>query len=213
MIKKCVICDKTIITIRKGNRLYCSQKCNSLAYHKKHFKSTIDNIKVCEYDLCQNTFIKGKGRQKFCSLKCHTAERRKNKGQWRFTGEIIKCKGCEKSFVKDRAKRVFCTIECSKVYIGQNYYDNNKEKFSIKSRESREKNHPYKKYKKKFCEDCGFFAKYSCQLDVDHVDGNHYNNDLSNLKTLCANCHRLKTYLNKEGAHRRKIRNIVKHAA
>ncbi|OYW72998.1 MAG: hypothetical protein B7Z37_23290, partial [Verrucomicrobia bacterium 12-59-8] len=32
-------------------------------------------------------------------------------------------------------------------------------------------------------------------LEVDHIDGNHKNNDPSNLWTLCANCHREKTWL------------------
>jgi 5-methylcytosine-specific restriction endonuclease McrA len=35
-------------------------------------------------------------------------------------------------------------------------------------------------------------------LDIDHVDGNKANNDPSNIMTLCANCHRLKTYQNEE---------------
>lgn len=37
-----------------------------------------------------------------------------------------------------------------------------------------------------------------CQLDIDHVDGDHTNNNPINLQTLCANCHRLKTFLNKD---------------
>ncbi|MEK9207250.1 MAG: HNH endonuclease signature motif containing protein [Patescibacteria group bacterium] len=52
---------------------------------------------------------------------------------------------------------------------------------------------PYKKYKKKFCERCGFRGQ-PCQLDVNHIDGNHGNNKLKNLETLCSNCHRLETY-------------------
>ena len=56
----------------------------------------------------------------------------------------------------------------------------------------------YKSYKKDKCESCGFIAKHSCQLDVDHIDGNKKNDDPSNLQTLCANCHRLKTQLNEE---------------
>ena len=54
----------------------------------------------------------------------------------------------------------------------------------------------YKSHKKDTCESCGFKAVHSCQLDVDHIDGNHNNNKLSNLQTLCANCHRLKTITN-----------------
>lgn len=56
---------------------------------------------------------------------------------------------------------------------------------------------PYRRYKKTYCEICGFEGHY-CQLDVDHKDGDHTNNDPSNLQTLCANCHRLKTWKNKD---------------
>jgi 5-methylcytosine-specific restriction endonuclease McrA len=51
----------------------------------------------------------------------------------------------------------------------------------------------YKKYREDKCSRCGFVPEDECQLDVDHIDGNHSNNDPSNLQTLCANCHRLKT--------------------
>jgi len=56
----------------------------------------------------------------------------------------------------------------------------------------------YKTYKKDHCEECGFIPKHSCQLDVDHIDQNHKNNAPENLQTLCANCHRLKTYLERQ---------------
>ena len=57
---------------------------------------------------------------------------------------------------------------------------------------------PYRKYKKDSCEECGFVPTHSSQLDVDHIDGDRWNNDPSNLRTLCANCHRLKTHLNRD---------------
>ena len=58
---------------------------------------------------------------------------------------------------------------------------------------------PYSIFKKDHCEKCPFTPTHSCQLDVDHIDGNHTNNDPSNLITLCANCHRLKTYIERNG--------------
>ena len=49
----------------------------------------------------------------------------------------------------------------------------------------------YIRFKKNFCELCQFEAIVAGQLDVHHKDNNHENNEESNLKTLCANCHRL----------------------
>ena len=62
--------------------------------------------------------------------------------------------------------------------------------------------HPYRFHKKDKCEICGFVPEHSSQLDVDHIDGNSSNNNIDNLQTLCANCHRLKTFKNKDGAYR-----------
>ena len=51
--------------------------------------------------------------------------------------------------------------------------------------------YPYRQIKKPHCERCGFSAIDKCQLDMHHKDRDNQNNDISNLETLCANCHRL----------------------
>ncbi len=55
----------------------------------------------------------------------------------------------------------------------------------------------YRKHLKEMCQRCGFKALFPCQLDIDHIDDDFTNNDPSNLQTLCANCHRLVTYVRK----------------
>jgi len=68
------------------------------------------------------------------------------------------------------------------------------------------KRSPYKKIKGPVCILCGFVPIDSCQLDVDHIDGNKKNNNIENLQTLCANCHRVKTKLNAQYDHSRHTR-------
>lgn len=60
----------------------------------------------------------------------------------------------------------------------------------------------FKIYRKDKCERCGFVPEHIGQLDLDHIDGNSKNNDPMNFQTLCANCHRLKTMINKDNLKR-----------
>ncbi|CAB5217640.1 HNHc domain containing protein [uncultured Caudovirales phage] len=86
---------------------------------------------------------------------------------------------CQKTFQKKNNKK-FCSRDCKD--------KSNKEK----------KRRPWRLFIESKCSSCGFIPLHICQLDVDHIDGNKQNNNASNLQTLCANCHRLKTYLNKD---------------
>lgn len=50
-------------------------------------------------------------------------------------------------------------------------------------------------YKDNKCEKCGLFDWFGDELplELDHIDGNHNNNEFENLKILCPNCHAIKT--------------------
>ena len=68
--------------------------------------------------------------------------------------------------------------------------------------------HPYRKYRKDYCENVDGRLGYKCtttiviaaQLEVDHIDGNPSNNNPGNLQTLCACCHKYKTLTNEDYA-------------
>jgi 5-methylcytosine-specific restriction endonuclease McrA len=60
----------------------------------------------------------------------------------------------------------------------------------------------YRKYVEDKCSRCGFVPEDMCQLDVDHIDGNNKNNNIENLQTLCSNCHRIKTKINRDGSYK-----------
>jgi hypothetical protein len=60
-------------------------------------------------------------------------------------------------------------------------------------------------HKKDKCEHCWFVPIHSCQLDVHHIDWNSNNNSINNLQTLCANCHRLTTLLQRD--NKKEIKN------
>jgi len=57
---------------------------------------------------------------------------------------------------------------------------------------------PWRLHKGDVCEECGFVPKHSCQLAVDHIDGDKANNTPENYQTLCHNCHTYKTYMKQD---------------
>lgn len=103
---------------------------------------------------------------------------------------IASCEFCTKEFYKNRKDKRFCSKICKEfsrnVRLG---YTNISDAFY------------YAQYKKDCCDKCGFVPIDKCQLDVDHINGDHSDNRIENLQTLCANCHRLKTKLCKEGLY------------
>ncbi|MEK7112819.1 MAG: HNH endonuclease [Patescibacteria group bacterium] len=84
-----------------------------------------------------------------------------------------------------------------------------KRRYRLSHPEKSYRKKPYQKYRKSNCEKCGFIPIQFCQLEVDHIDGNHKNNSIENLQTLCANCHRLKSFLNGEFPYNRNLKRSL----
>jgi hypothetical protein len=68
--------------------------------------------------------------------------------------------------------------------------------------------HPYRKYRKDYCENLDGRLGFSCtttilindQLEVDHINGKPWDNRPKNLQTLCGCCHTYKTRIFKDYA-------------
>jgi len=66
--------------------------------------------------------------------------------------------------------------------------------------------HPYRKFRKDYCENVDGRLGFKCtttiawvgMLQVDHIDGNPTNNTEENMQTLCACCHVYKTWKEKD---------------
>lgn len=106
-------------------------------------------------------------------------------------------KNCDNTF-EYRSNKKYCSRRCKQNANGIRNRGKRSINFFDLHSKSQIGKYIYRKYKKDCCEKCGFIPIHKCQLDVDHVDGNHKNNNPDNLQTLCANCHRLKTFLNKD---------------
>lgn len=102
------------------------------------------------------------------------------------------CCYCEAVFKPNRKDKKFCSKTCYKRW-GKIHLGHSKGDLKGQTKRAQLQKKPYKRYRASVCCLCGFVPEHLCQLDVDHIDGNHQNNDPVNLQTLCANCHRLKT--------------------
>jgi hypothetical protein len=104
------------------------------------------------------------------------------------------CKCCNILFKPNRVDKEFCSKNCYKKHGKKFKGHSNGDKERLLLVQALNKR-PYVLKKLDCCKICGFVAEHSCQLDIDHIDGNHKNNSEDNLQTICANCHRLKTAL------------------
>lgn len=103
---------------------------------------------------------------------------------------MFKCNGCEKEFNSKhgvRAHWTYCPMK-DKVKLELSFDD------SFEQMNWRKKRIFLIKKSEHKCSSCGFSKTRDngqSILEIDHIDGDHTNNSIENLRVLCPNCHAL----------------------
>lgn len=156
--------------------------------------------------MCKHCNIKLSYKNKnntFCSRSCSA----KFNNKFRKVDKKLKCFHCNKNL--NGLQKKFCSKKCFGLY---------KREENFKKNANGEGTHPktIRLYMIKVfgyqCQQCKNtkWRNQPIPLDLDHIDGNSYNNNIDNLRLLCLNCHGLTpTYKFKNkgrGRHKRKQR-------
>jgi hypothetical protein len=203
LLVTCLYCGKDFYKeasqIMKYKRGFCSRKCVALYCSRERFKK-VKIERKCEG--CGNIFYlrpydlrKGRFKGRFCSIVCYKKFRieRSLKRENRSKEKNKLCKTCGKPVY-----RFFCSNTCSATFRRKKYIE--RWKCGLESgvvcksindvlRDYILKEHNYK------CDKCGWAGinPYSNRstLQINHINGNPYDNSMGNHEVLCPNCHSL----------------------
>lgn len=114
----------------------------------------------------------------YCGSSCAAKVNNRNRGTKLF------CHNCHQELDRSKSQKKFCSHSCQHAYYldlkikSGNATERTFRKYLLKTRELR-------------CSVCQRvrWCRKPIPLEMDHIDGNSSNNDLSNLRLVCPNCH------------------------
>lgn len=177
---------------RNGKSVKC--KLNKMGYRYSDHSLSDYHDRCCEN--CKKTFSSLISTdRKFCSKSCSATVNNVERG----LKNLRCCKNCSVKFKHRHPSAKYCSSKCF------TEFERNIRFSEIEKGKNTQSSPICKKYLiHKFgekCMDCGWSEvnvfSNSIPIELEHIDGNHTNNRIDNLKLLCPNCHSLTpTYRN-----------------
>jgi len=230
--KICDICDKEFLTwqARTGHmsRHSSASEIKSCSWCDKKFKysNLSTHIKACiknpnNYIECLecNTQLTKLGI-KFCNHSCSASYNNRKYPRWESLKQTTNCLGCNKTITyilghplsTNPKPKKYCSIQCQQDFLREQRYITI-ETVGVEalsphepSQRSYLKGYLIDKYNAK-CMGCGWceINKFTDRIpiEIDHIDGNPHNQELSNLQLLCPSCHSLTEFYGSRGKGRK----------
>jgi len=167
---------KTIAS--KLDRTIRSVKC---FLNKNGYKSSpyaISSIKKFTCCKCGNEFHDFEStKRKYCSRSCSIAS---NNVIIKTRYVDGKCKQCKTEI---HGRQIYCSKSCHKIFLQEKRINEGTANFGTLRK--------YLIRKERKCSVCNLHEWNSkpIPLELDHIDGDHQNNTLSNVRLICRNCH------------------------
>lgn len=169
---------------------------------KRKIEEYLSNPNLCS--CCGNALKFSMRTNKFCSHSCSAKFNnplKKEKLYCLYCGGELTTKGSEK----------YCSKKCERAHKDNLNYDEARKKLERGLLDDENSRRWFRRISELKCSICGRaeWEGKEIPLVVDHIDGNHNNNFLSNLRMVCCNCDaQLPTYKSKNRGNGRIKRKV-----